>query len=174
MAKYKRKYYTKKKVLKAITNYQRRKLNYITDLHWNSDGNLFIDGEQKNAFIIGEALLGNTNEFQTLGKQYAFVKLRGIRIEACHYGIGNAYDYGICIGNANDSIAFGNLRTQPNILLLNTNGKSSKYVKISSQFTSTNSIELFNNVALIPFRQGSGVSRWALQITLYLTFKTTT
>lgn len=175
MAKYKRKYYSKKKVLKAIGKYQRRKLNYITDVYYDTDSKLFIDGEETNSFVIGQALLGNINEFQTLGKQYAFVRLRGILIEVNPDYITSGYDYGICIGNANDTIAFGNLRTQPNILLIDTKNKSRKYLKVSSEFTSTNSIQLFNNISLLPFRQGSGAaSRYSLKITLYLTFKTQT
>ena len=46
------------------------------------------------------------------------------------------------------------------------------YCKVSSEFTSTNDIQLFNNVALLPFRQGSGAARFTLKVTLYLTFKT--
>ena len=170
----KRRYFKRKAVLKAIGKYQRRKLNYITDFYWNQENNLIIDGEQSNSFIIGQALLGNQNEFQSLGKQYGFVKLRGVLIEVCNSTVNGGYDYGVCLGNTNDVIAFGNLRTQPNILLFDNNNKVKMYVKISSEFTSTNDIQLFNNVALLPFRQGTGAARWNVKITLYLTFKTTT
>lgn len=173
MAKYKKKYYTKKKVLKAIAKYQRRKLNYVTDVYYDADGKLFIDGEETNSFIVGSALTGNINEYQTLGKQFGFVRLRAILIEVNPDYISAGYDYGICIGQTNDTIAFGNLRTQPNILLIDTKNKSRMYLKINSEFTSTNDIQLFNNVALLPFRQGSGAAtRYSLKITLYLTFKT--
>lgn len=169
---YKKKYYNKKKVLNAIAKYQRRKYNYVTDFYWNTEGNLLIDGEQTNSFIIGQALTGNVAEFQTLGKQYGFVKLRGILLEVTNSTIAGGYDYGCCIGQTNDTINFGNLRNQPNILLFDNNNKSRLFVKISSEFTSTNDIQLFNNVALLPFRQGTGAARWNVKITMYLTFKT--
>lgn len=162
-------------VNRVMSKYQRRILNYVTDVYYDNDGKLFIDGEETNAFIIGQALLGNINEFQTLGKQYAFVKLRGILIEVNPDQISVGYDYGICIGNANDTIAFGNLRTQPNILLIDTKNKCKKYLTVNSEFTSTNSIQLFNNISLLPFRQGTNnAARYSLKITLYLTFKTQT
>lgn len=173
MTKAKTKYYRKKAVLKAISKYHRRKLCYVTDINWDTQGNTFIDGQQTNSFIIGEALNGNTSEFQVLGKQYGFVKLRGILIEAVYNSsAGTIYTCGVCLGHTNDSIVFGNLRTQPNILLFNSMGKTKMYYKVSSEFTSTNDIQLFNNIALLPFRQGSGTARYSLKITLYLTFKT--
>lgn len=163
--------FRKKAVLRAISKYQRRKLNYITDFYWNSDGNLFIDGQQSAGFNITEVFTGNSNEFLSLGKQYGFVKLRGILIEVDPV-IVSGYDFAISIGNTNDSLVFGNLRTQPNVLLIDTHNKSRMYHKIDSQFIATNANELFNNIALFPFRQGTGAGRFSLKITLYLTFKT--
>lgn len=172
MAKYKKKYYTKKKVLKAISNYTRTKLNYVTDFYIDEQNNWFIDGQQSGSLIIGEVLSGNTSEFQNLGKQYAFVKLRGVYMEVVPIVRGGRYNTGICLGNTNDLTNFGNIRTQPNILLISWNTKSKMYKKISSEFTSTNDIQLFNNVALLPFSQGNGAARFSIKITLYLTFKT--
>lgn len=167
----KKRYFKKKAVLTAIGRYQRRKLNYITDFYWNSDGNLFIDGQQRGGFNIGEAFTGNSNEYLSLSKQFGFVKLRGILIEVDPV-IVSGYDFAISIGNTNDSLIFGNLRTQPNVLLIDTHNKSRMYHKINSQFIATNANELFNNFALFPFRQGTGAGRFSLKITLYLTFKT--
>lgn len=173
MAKGKTKYYRKKAVLKAISKYHRRKLNYITDIFWDTQGKTFIDGEETSSFIIGQVLTGNISEFQTLGKQYGFCKLRGVLIEAVYNSsAGTIYDCGLALAQTNDIAQFGNLRNQPNILLFNSNGKTKMYYKISSEFTSTNDIQLFNNVALMPFRQGSGTARYSLKITLYITFKT--
>lgn len=169
----KKKYFKKKAVLRAISKYHRRKLNLVTDIYIDNDGNTFIDGQQTNSLIIGEMLTGNTSEFQHLGKDYGFVKLRGVAVEAVPVEFSNArYSVGLCVGQANDSIQFGSIRTQPNILLINSQGKSRGYFKINSEFTSTNSIELFNNVALLPFSQGAGRIRYTIKVTLYLTFKT--
>lgn len=163
-------------VNKVMSMYQRRKINYVFDLYWDNQNNLYIDGQQSNSFIVGQALLGNQNEFLSLGKQYGFVKLRGILIEVNPDFVTSGFDYGICLGNTNDVASFQNLKTQPNVLLIDTKQKSKMYVKVSSQFTSTNSIELFNNVALLPFRQnlGNDSVRMSVKVTLYLTFKTTT
>lgn len=171
MAK-KTKTFRKKAVLKAIGKYARRKLNFVTDIFYDNDNKLYIDGQETNSLIIGEILTGNQSEFQILGKQYGFVKLRGIYIEAVAYSTGSRFDTGICIGHANDSLVFNNIRTQPNIMLFDVHTKNKSYVKISSEFTSTNSIELFNNIAILPFTQGTGQARFSLKITLYLTFKT--
>ena len=168
--KYRR--FKKKAVLKAISKYQRRKMNYILGVSWDN-GVLSIDGQQHNTFSIGEILSGNTSEFQTLGKQYAMVKLRGILIEAVNNAITSGYNYGLCLGQANDSIVYDNLRTQPNVMLLGQYVKTRMYVPISGEFTSTNSIQLFTNMVLIPFSQGNSNARFVIRITLYLTFKST-
>lgn len=173
MVKYTSKKRQRKAVLSAIAKYHRRKMNFVTDILWEANGKTFIDGEEVNSLIIGQTLTGNISEFQTLGKQYAMVKLRGVLIEAVYNtSAGTIYDCGCCLGQTNDTINFGNLRNQPNILLFNQGGKNRMYVKVNSDFTSTNDIQLFNNVAILPFRQGSGTARYSLKITLYLTFKT--
>ena len=168
----KKKYFKKKAVLRAISKYHRRKLNFVTDVFIDNDNVTHIDGQQTNSLVIGETLVTNTGQFQTLGKDYAFVKLRGIAVEAVPIEFSARYNSGLCLGQANDSIVFNSIRTQPNILLINPHGKSRAYFRINSEFTSTNSIELFNNVALLPFTQGAGRLRYTIKVTLYLTFKT--
>ena len=147
----KKKYFRKKAVLKAITKYHRRKLNFVTDVYVDNDNKVFIDGQETNSLIIGEILSSNTGEFQVLGKQYAFVKLRGISIETVPYLFSGRYNAGLSLGQANDSLVFNNIRTQPNILLINNNDKSRIYCKISSEFTSTNSIELSTYTSVTKF-----------------------
>lgn len=168
----KKKYFRKKAVLRAISKYHRRKLNFVTDIFYDNDNKTYIDGQETNSLVIGEVLVQNTGDFQTLGKQYAFVKLRGIYIEVVPVILNSRYNIGLCVGQANDSLVFNNIRTQPNILLVSKNDKSKMYVKVDSEFTSTNSIELFNNLAILPFSQGNGQARYSIKVTLYLTFKT--
>lgn len=107
----KKRYFKKKAVLRAIGKYTRRKMSYVTTVYWNGSSQLYIDGQQANVLTIGEILSGNTSEFQTLGKQYAMVKLRGISVEAVGHQYNAGYNFGLCIGQANDSIQFNNLRT---------------------------------------------------------------
>ena len=71
----------KSAVTRAISKYQRRKMCYVCSLIWN-DGAMTVDGQNQQSLSIGDILSGNTSEFQTLGKQYAQVKLRGILIES--------------------------------------------------------------------------------------------
>lgn len=170
MAK-KRRYFKKKAVLKAITNYHRTKLHYIFSIYWNS-GTLTIDGTEQSAFSIRDAFQGNSNEYQNLNKQYAMVKLRGIGVEAVGGYQTTGYNLGVCLGQANDSVVFDNVKTQPNVMLLCNNIKTRMYCRISSQFVPTNDNQLFDNVKLIPFGQGSPSARFTIRVTLYLTFKT--
>lgn len=160
----------KSAVSRAIGKYQRRKMNYVMNILWDNN-TLYIDGQQQSSFQIGEILSGNTSEFQTLGKQYAMVKLRGILIEAVNDSYTEGYNFGICLGQANDSIVFNNIRTQPNVMLLSKESKTKLYIPISGEFTSTNSIELFTNMKIAPFAQGNPKARWTVRVTLYLTFK---
>lgn len=162
--------FRKKAVLKAISRYTRRKMNYIMSVVWENN-TLYIDGQQQNSFQIGDVLSGNTSEFQTLGKQYAMVKLRSIYIEAVNDSFSSGYNFGICLGQANDSIVFDNIRTQPNVMLLSKQTKTKMYVPIIGEFTSTNSIQLFTNMKIAPFAQGNPSARFTVRITLYLTFK---
>lgn len=157
-------------VSRAISKYQRRKMSYVMTINM-ANGNYTIDGQQQNAFSIGEILSGNTSEFQTIGKQYAMVKLRGILIEAVPALYTSGYNIGLCLGQANDSVVFNNVKTQPNVMLLNIYGKSKMYVPISGEFTSTNSIELFTNMKLIPFSSSDTNCYFTVRVTLYLTFK---
>lgn len=171
MAKYKKKYY-KKKVLSAIGKYSRRKLHYVFTVQW-TNGTLLVDGEEKQSLTMFDAVQGNTAEYQTLGKQFAQVKLRGILIEAVSNSFGSGFNVGLCLGQANDVSTFGNVRTQPNVMILGEYVKNKMYVPISGSFTSTNSIELFNNMKIIPFAEGNPTCRFTVRLTLYCTFKTT-
>lgn len=169
MAKKTRKF-AKKAVLRAIGKYQRRKMSYVMTVNCHN-GVYTIDGEQQNSFNVGTVLTGNTSEFQTIGKQYAMVKLRGILIEACPAKYTSGYNIGLCLGQANDSVVFDNVKTQPNVMLLNIYGKSKMYVPISGEFSSTNAVDLFTNMKLIPFASSDASLYFTVRITLYLTFK---
>lgn len=157
-------------VTKAIARYHRRKMCYVFSVSW-SNGATNIDGEDKSSLSIGDVLTGNTSEFQSLGKEYAMVKLRGILVEAVPISYSVGYNYGACLCQANDSIGFNNVKTQPNVMLLDTHGKNRMYVPIHGEFTSTNSIELFTNMKLVPFASSNAGAYFTFKITLYLTFK---
>ena len=129
---------------------------YVCSLIWN-DGNMTIDGQNQAALSIGDILSGNTSEFQTLGKQYGQVKLRGILIEAVCNKYTGGYNMGLFLGQANDSVVFSNARTQPNVMILDTNSRTRAYIPISGEFTPTNSIQLFTNMKL-----ASGSPTWVL------------
>lgn len=170
MAK-KKMYFKKKAVLKAISKYTRRKLHYVFSVQW-TDNTLYIDGQQQTSFKLFDAVQGNTAEYQNLGKQYAQVKLRGVNIEAVNSTISGGYNFGLCLGQANDATTFDNVRTQPNIMLLSQYAKTRMYVPVSGSFTSTNDIQIFNNMKIIPFAQGTPTARFTIRLTLYCTFKT--
>lgn len=163
--------FRRKAVLSAISKYQRRKSCYVMSLNWQN-GSLTIDGQSMNAISFGDMIIGNTSEFQVLGRQYAMVKIRGISIEAVCNNYTQGTNQAICMGQASDSIAFGNVRTQPNILLLSRFGKARAYFPISGEFTPTNSNQLFTNMVLIPMASTESTATYTLKVTFYLSFKT--
>lgn len=57
-------------------------------------------------------------------------------------------------------------------MLLSQYAKTHMYVPVSGSFTSTNDIQIFNNMKIIPFAQGTPIARFTIRLTLYCTFKT--
>lgn len=171
MAK-KKTYYRKKAVLKAISRYTRRKINYITTITFGQN-QMLIDG--KAQLQLQDILSAGGSEYLTLGRQYALMKLRGIRIECFRsaLGEGNA-SFILGILQANDNDSFDAVRCQPNVLMLDRNNQTKIYVKINGTYNATNATDDVGNIKLVPQYTGlvsSGLYVFQIKITLYITFK---
>lgn len=174
MAKYKKKFYYKKKVLKAIFRYSRKKIGYACAAVFGENGPRV---DENTVLNLNDIISKNTSDFQIYGKEYALVKLRGVAIEAILDDHNSAaYNFLLSVQQANEPIDFYSMRNQANYMLLPKTGKARMYVRLNSEFEPTNLSNVFSNIIIAISNEGtigSGRStRFSLKITLYCTFKT--
>lgn len=166
----KKKYQSKKKVLNAIGRYHRITVSRINTLVGSTEG-LTLAGQQ-NAYDLSHILTG-TSPYQELGKQFAYVKLRGVYVEVCPCSMGTGA--GMCClalqqaEEPNNQGVYG----QPNVIPVSEVQNTKRYIKIGGSWEATNALNSISNLKLaFQVLQNFNVNKyWNVLIKLYLTFK---
>lgn len=170
MAKYKKK--IKTKVTKAIEKYHRVKVSKCVNVYLNSSG--FTINGSAQPYALDGVVTDSSGAYQTLGKDYTMVKLRGVLLECspwCNEGQGS---FVLALMQSLEANNAG-VGSQPNCLVCSAQQVTRKYVKIDGPYESTSVFNTLSNLKIGYQVIGSANSTthfyFLLKITLYLTFK---
>ena len=170
MAKKKR-YYDKKKVLKAIGKYYRTTISKVIQLVGSTNG-VALAGDSSGYTLNN--LLGTTSTYQELGKQFALFKVRGVYIEVNPWFIGTGGGM-LCLAlqQTNEENNNGQVYSQPNVIPMSAQQITRKYIKIGSTWMPTNDSTVLSNLKLAyqVVQSFSTSMNFSILIKLYLTFK---
>lgn len=167
----KKKYYKKKAVLKAIAKYYRVTVSKVITLEVTQNG-VSLNGNS-SAYPLSEIFTG-TSTFQELGKQFTFVKIRGVYIEVAPIHNANAQG-GICLAVEQANEANNNtVWSQPNVMLASDLQITRKYIPIRGTWEPTNAQSTLANLKLAyqVVKTFNSEKAWSILIKTYLTFKT--
>ena len=147
MAK-KRRYFAKKKVLKAIAKYYRVTVSRVNTLIGASNAVTLAGLE--NAYDLSHILTG-TSTYQELGKQFTLVKLRGVLVEVSPCGMASGTGM-LCLAlqQAEEQNNTG-VYSQPNVIPVSEVQNTRKYIKIDSSWEPTNALNTFQFLVTLKF-----------------------
>lgn len=170
MAKYKKK--IKTTVSRAIEKYHRVKISKCVNVYLNSSG--FTINGAATPYALDGVVTDNNSAYQTMGKDYTMVKLRGVLLECspwCNEGQGS---FVLALMQSLEANNAG-VGSQPNSLVCSAQQVTRKYIKIGGPYESTSVFNTLSNLKVGYQVIGSANSTthfyFVLKITLYLTFK---
>lgn len=170
MAKYRKK--IKTKVTKAIEKYHRVKISKCVNVYLNSSG--FTINGSASAYALDGVITDNSSAYQTMGKDYTMVKLRGVLLECSPWHVTGQGSFVLACMQSLEANNYG-VGSQPNCMVCSGHQVTRKYIKIDGPYESTSVFNTLSNLKVGYQVIGSANSEthfyFLLKITLYLTFK---